>query len=503
MALLNVIRRWHERDSMPIRDIARRTGLSRNTVRKYLALKASEIGYPQRKSPSMLDDYEEVLSGWMFRETKRHRKERKSIRQLHLDLVQLGFPGSYSRVAAFARRWHQQQQESQRLATKGTYVPLIFGPGEAFQFDWSEDYVSIKGIRTKVQVAHTKLCYSRAFSMRAYLAQSHEMLFDAHNHAFRVFGGVAERGIYDNMKTAVDKLGRGKERIVNKRFLAMVGHYLFEPDFCNAASGWEKGQVEKGVRDSRYRIWHNAPDFQSLEALNAWLESRCIDLWQELNHPDDRTRTIHAHWADECDRLLPVTSYFDGFVESIKRVSSTCLINFDRNRYSVPARFANRVVNIRAYPDKLLVVSESEVVAEHVRLYNRGHREQIRTVYDWRHYLSVVKRKPGALRNGAPFKTLPSSFRKLQHLLLKRNGGDREMADILALVILYDEHLVERAVEEALKYEIPSKQHVLNQLGRLCEAPRPALLEAPQALQLLVEPTADASRYDVLRERSL
>jgi len=161
---------------MPIRDIARRTGLSRNTIRKYLALQSTEIGYPQRKSPSMLDDYEEVLSGWMFRETKRHRKERKSVRQLHLDLVQLGFPGSYSRVAAFARRWRQQQQESQRLADKGTFVPLRFEPGEAFQFDWSEDYVTIKGMKTKLQVAHTKLCYSRAFILRAYLLQSHEMV---------------------------------------------------------------------------------------------------------------------------------------------------------------------------------------------------------------------------------------------------------------------------------------------------------------------------------------
>jgi transposase len=503
MALLNVIRRWHERDSMPIRDIARRTGLSRNTIRKYLALQSTEIGYPERKSPSMLDEYEEVLSSWLFREVKRHRKQRKSVKQLHLDLVQLGFPGSYSRVAAFARRWRQQQQESQRLADKGTFVPLRFEPGEAFQFDWSEDYVTIKGMKTKLQVAHTKLCYSRAFILRAYLLQSHEMLFDAHTQAFRVLGGVAERGIYDNMKTAVDKIGRGKERTVNKRFLAMVGHYLYEPDFCNAASGWEKGQVEKGVRDSRHRIWHNAPDFESLEALNAWLETRCMALWQELTHPDDRTRTIHAHWLDECSKLMPVPAAFDGFVESTKRVSSTCLIHFERNRYSVPASFANRAVNLRAYPDKLVVVAESEVIAEHVRVFNRSHDDRIRTVYDWRHYLAVVKRKPGSLRNGAPFKSLPASYRRLQGMLLKRVGGDREMADILALVLLYDEHLVERAVEESLKCEIPSKQHVLNHLSRLCDVPRPPLLEAPQALQLRLEPIADAGRYDGLRERTL
>lgn len=502
MSLLNVIRRWHDREAKSIRDIARRTGLSRNTIRKYLALKSAELVYPERKSPSMLDDYEEVLSGWLFREVKHHRKQRKSIKQLHLDLIPLGFPGSYSRVAAFARRWRLQQQEIQRLAAKGTYVPLIFEPGEAFQFDWSEDCASIKGVKTKLQVAHTKLSCSRAFILRAYLTQSHEMLFDAHTQAFRVLGGVAERGIYDNMKTAVDKIGRGKERTVNKRFQAMVGHYLFEPEFCNRASGWEKGQVEKDVQDSRHRLWHDAPDFESLEALNAWLEQSCVALWQKLSHPEDSTRSIHALWLEECLALMPMPTAFDGFVESIKRVSSTCLIHFERNRYSVPAGFANRAVNIRAYPDRLVVVAESEVIAQHVRVFNRSHDERILTVYDWRHYLPVVKRKPGALRNGAPFRSLPAAFRRLQSLLLKRPGGDREMVDILALVMLYDEQLVERAVEEALKCETPSKQHVLNQLSRLCEAPRPPMLEAPQALQLRLEPTADAGRYDVLRERT-
>jgi transposase len=110
--------------------------------------------------------------------------------------------------------------------------------GEAFQFDWSEDWAIISGERTKLQVAHFKLSYSRAFLLRAYPQQTHEMLFDAHNHAFRVLAGVPRRGIYDNMRTAVDKVGRGKERQVNARF-------LFEAEFCNPASGWEKGQIEK------------------------------------------------------------------------------------------------------------------------------------------------------------------------------------------------------------------------------------------------------------------
>lgn len=123
-------------------------------------------------------------------------------------------------MAAFARQWRQEQSVSKQV-----YVPLSFAPGDAFQFDWCENWVSIAGKKVKVQVAHFKLCHSKAGYQRAYWTQTHEMLFDAHNHAFRVFGGVPARGIYDNMKTAVDKIGRGKARVINKRFLAMASHY--------------------------------------------------------------------------------------------------------------------------------------------------------------------------------------------------------------------------------------------------------------------------------------
>ncbi len=116
-------------------------------------------------------------------------------------------------------------------------MPLVFQPGEAFQFDWSEDFAVLGGERTKLQVAHVKRSHSRAFLLRAYPLQTHEMLFDAHVHAFRVFGGVPACGIYDNMRTAVDRVGRGKERQVNARFLAMASHYVFEPAFCSPAAG--------------------------------------------------------------------------------------------------------------------------------------------------------------------------------------------------------------------------------------------------------------------------
>ena len=285
MALLSVIRRWRLRDGMAIREIVRRTRLSRNTIRKYLASGVVEPEYAKRKSPSKLDEYAEMLSSWLGREALRHRKQRRNLRQLYEDLLVLGYTGSYDRVAAFARAWRHEQSEAAKVAGRGTFVPLVFAPGEAFQFDWSEEFAVIGGEKAKVMVAQFKLCYSRAFMLRAYPLQTHEMLFDAHNHALAALGGIPQRGIYDNMKTAVDRVGRGKAREVNARFQAMVSHFLFEADFCNPAAGWEKGQIEKNVQDARRRIWQVAPKFASFGELNAWLEQRCMALWNEIRHP--------------------------------------------------------------------------------------------------------------------------------------------------------------------------------------------------------------------------
>ena len=501
VALVSVIRRWHHRDQMPIREIARRTGLARNTVRRYLKSGVLEPAYPKRSSPSKLDDYESTLTTWLHRESKRSRKQRKSVKQLHRDLVAIGFTGSYDRVAAFARSWRKRQREAPTGLSR-SFVPLQFAPGEAFQFDWSEDWVVIAGVRSKLQVAHFKLCYSRAFMVRAYLTQTHEMLFDAHAHCLRLLGGVADRGIYDNMKTAVDKVGRGKVRQVNRRFEAMASHYLFELEFCNPAAGWEKGQVEKSVRDTRYRIWQTAPSFKSLDELNSWLEKRCMGLWQEHDHPEDKRHTIAQMWQAERSHLMPMPQPFDGFVEHTKRVSTTCLITFERNRYSVPASHANSVVSLRVYADKLVICADGAVLCEHTRQFNRGHSSPGITTYDWRHYLAVIQRKPGALRNGAPFTQLPNAFKRLQTILLKREGGDREMVEVLALVLVHDEQDVLNAVESAIKLGNPSKQHVLNCLSRGNEPPKTSLITPPPRLKLNVEPQANLARYDALREVS-
>jgi hypothetical protein len=251
----------------------------------------------------------------------------------------------------------------------------------------------IGGTVRRLQLAHLKLCASRAFFLSAYPNQSHEMLFDAHTRAFVALGGIPRRGIYDNMKTAVDKVKKGKGRVVNARFLVLCAHYLFDPDFCNVASGWEKGVVEKNVQDSRRRVWQEAvrETFSSFGELNIWLSQRCRALWGELTHPEYREVRVSEALEHELSHLMPVPTLFDGYVEELGRVSSTCLVSVDRNRYSVPCEWVGQMVGIRLYPERVELVMEPTMVASHLRTFERNQ-----ICYDWQHYIPVVMRKPGA-----------------------------------------------------------------------------------------------------------
>ena len=311
-------------------------------------------------------------------------------------------------------------------------------------------------------------------------------------------GGIPRRGIYDNMRTAVDKVNKGKSRVVNTRFAAMASHYLFEPDFCNVASGWEKGVVEKNVHDSRLRIWQDAAKerFGSFTELNLWLLAKCRALWHELRHTEFTEYTIAEMLEHEQPSLMPMVAPFDGYVETLGKVSSTCLVICDRSRYSVPCELVGQIVSVRIYPERIDLCAHDTLIASHVRCFERKQ-----TRYDWQHYIPIIERKPGALRNGAPFMDMPQPLMQLRALLLKHEGGDRVMAKVLAAVPKSGLEAVLVAVELVLEGAAPSgsisAEHVRNVLGRLNAPATPE--QAETALQLTHVPRADTARYDRLR----
>ncbi len=491
MEMLGKVRRLYARGKKSLHEIAKTTGLSRNTIRKWVRDpgEVAKPTYRRSKMPGKLTAFMPELELALKADAHRTKQNRRTGKALFLQIKAAGYTGGYSRVTDFIRAWRDQEGKAPKA-----FVPLAFELGEAFQFDWSDEGMVVGGIFYKLQVAHLKLCASRAFWLVAYPSQGHEMLFDAHTRAFTALGGIPRRGIYDNMKTAVDKVKKGKGRVVNARFTAMCAHYLFDSDFCNVASGWEKGVVEKNVQDSRRRIWLDAQKIQwgTFADLNVWLGERCRTLWGELRHPEFKGFSVLEMLEQERLEMMPMPSPFDGYVEKPARVSSTCLVSVARNRYSVPCELANHRVSTRLYPERVDIAAADTIVASHERLSDRGH---IR--YDWQHYIALVQRKPGALRNGAPFADLPAPLQRLRQGLMRHPGGDRVMAQVLAAVPTAGLEAVLVAVDLVVESGALSAEHVLNVVARLNAAPVPDSVAT--TLQLTQVPLANTSRYDSLR----
>ena len=495
MDMLGKIRRMFLRDKLSLHEITKRTGLSRNTIRTWLRKPEGEVSTPtyrRGQGPVKLDPFKVAIEQALVADAHRIKQDRRTARALFEQIKTQGYTGGYSGVTDFIRGWRNREGKIPRA-----FVPLKFELGEAFQFDWSEEGLVIGGVYRRLQVSHLKLCSSRAFWLVAYPSQGHEMLFDAHTRSFTALGGIPRRGIYDNMKTAVDKVNKGKGRTVNARFAVMCAHYLFDADFCNVASGWEKGIVEKNVQDSRRRIWIEAQkrQFSSFVELNTWLGERCKSLWSELRHPEHSTFSVAEMLEHERAEMMPMPVPFDGYVEKLARVSSTCLVSAHRNRYSVPCEFAGQLVSTRLYPHQVSITANDVIIAQHERLTERAQ-----ICYDWQHYIPLIQRKPGALRNGAPFVDMPKALMRLKQGLMRHEGGDKIMAQVLATVPIAGLDTVLVAVELVIESGALSAEHILNVLARLDVNPAPANVET--RLELKEAPLANTSRYDSLREQN-
>jgi hypothetical protein len=234
----------------------------------------------------------------------------------------------------------------------------------------------------------------------------------------------------------------------------------------------------------------------SYEELNAWLLDRCIAYAKAHRHPEFRDRTVFEAFEEERPSLVRYAGHFDGFHAVPASVSKTCLVRFDNNRYSVAANAVGRPVEVRAYADRIELRQDGRLVGEHRRSFGRDQ-----TVFDPWHYVPVLARKPGALRNGAPFKdwVLPSSLDRVRRKLAGARDGDRQMVDILTTVLSDGLPAIEAACAEALRQGVHSADVILNILARRRQPASPITIMTPEALRLRHEPDADCARYDRLR----
>lgn len=492
METVSKIRRWVLADGLSIREVSRRTGLSRNTISKYLDSSQVEPRYRMEQARPLrsLLEHELRLKALYEADMGCPARERRSMQGLYDVLVSEGFTGSYDTVRRYLLRL-----KGARSAVDG-YIPLEYDAGDAFQFDWSHEIVSLAGVDTKVYVAHFRACHSRKPFIRAYLRESQEMVLDAFNHAFVFYGGVPKRVMIDNPRTMVLSIGKGKERVFHPRFEAMTSYYAITPVACTPASGNEKGQVERQVQAIRKQLFAPKLTFDTLADLNAHLEAQCVVQGQKP-HPEHKHRTIEELFIEEYAALRPVGRPFDGYAQRSARVSSTCMVQYDTNSYSVPCVYASKTVSVRSYADRIVISNGSEIIAEHARLFARHQK-----CFSLWHYLPLLQHKPGGLRDGAPFKRwdMPKPLAMIWEHYRTQSGGDRDFVELLTLYQEHGAEAIEMACELALSHKTIQLSAILALLYDLTEPARAQemAVDAASHLQLQLPPAANCHRYNQL-----
>ena len=234
------VRRAYFSDGKSIKAICRELRLSRKVVRKVIRSGETSFSYERAVQPRpKLGQWTTALDELLEANAAKPAREQLTLIRLFEDLRGRGYGGGYDAVRRYARRWAKERGES----TAAAYVPLFFAPGEAFQFDWSHEIVVLNGVTTIVKIAHVRLCHSRMPFVRAYPRETQEMVFDAHERAFAFFKGACARGIYDNMKTAVDTIFIGKNRQYNRRFLQMCSHHCPPSALMRQIGRVEEGRI--------------------------------------------------------------------------------------------------------------------------------------------------------------------------------------------------------------------------------------------------------------------
>jgi hypothetical protein len=277
----------------------------------------------------------------------------------------------------------------------------------------------------------------------------------------------------------------------------MTSHYLYEPCACTPSAGWEKGQVENQVGVNRKNIFVPCLKFENFEELNAHLREQMLIEARNNRHPEFEDKSVWEVYEEEKPYLRQQAVDFQGYVTEERRAGVHCLVRYDNNQYSVPCEYAGKRVSVRIYAWRVELAHEGNVVCEHERGFEKG-----RYILDPLHYLPLLERKPGALRNGRPFLEwkLPEPVRKVWEYLKRYPDWDRQMSGILSAVPIYGLEAVEAACETALEEGTASECVVLNHLTRLTEESAEQSVPVPEKLKLSWEPRADCGAYDRLLE---
>jgi len=484
-----------------IRAIAREYGHSRKTIRKALA--GLEPRYRRKKDPHCprMDPIAKTVEAWLQEDRSQPRKQRHTARRIYTRLVEEhGFKGSENTV----RRWVRQCKSRLGFGSHQAVVPLDPECAQEAEVDWGTAHVRMAGEDLKVKILCMRSRYSGKSFVCAYPWERQEMFFDGHIRAFDFFGGVFPTLVYDNLKTAVLRILKGKSRIEQNHFVKFRSYYTFNARFCNPAKGQEKGGVEGLVGFSRRNFMVPIPEVTDFTELNDFLLKRCLAHGQGIIAGREDTRTIDERHDQEQTRLLQrPPKPFDNAKPVKVRITPYQTAQVDRNRYSVPTAYVGRWVWAHVDCDRIRIYCDQKKIADHPRLFSNS-KWQI----DPQHYLDLIVQRVGAFESARPIRqwrrSWPEQYEQILSILRKRlgdNKGTRDFVRILQLHQDFPETEVESAVSEALQYSSYSYDAVKHLL--LSNKRKPVYVTAldPDTIPGITDrfiSDSDPSRYDAL-----
>ena len=483
------IRRAH-RDGMSIREIARTFRHSRAKIRQVLAEPEPRPYVRARLHCPKLGRFHGVIDQILVDDETAPPKQRHTAMQVFRRLVtEEGYRGGYDAVRRYIGK--------QRRRRRPTFIPLDHEPGQRQEADFGHIYVDFPDGRRQVPVMLLTWSYSHAPFAIAMPTERIEAILSGMVAGLEFFECVGREVWWDNPRTVATKIFKGRRRQVHERYAALASHYRFDPKFCMPASGWEKPHVENRVYDLQRRWATPVPAVSDLDELNAHLKRCCL---AELDRTvSGQSQTIGERFEQEKAAALPLPAYaFDPCVTSPAKVDHYQRVQYDGARYSVP-RSSEAVVTVKAYPDRIEIVSRGQVVARHGRRYDGGQE------LDPIHYLVTLERRPAALDHSNVYRRwdLPAVFGELRVQLEQRHGesiGVRQYIRVLQLLAEHPMQRVRRAIEDVRFEAALDDDRIRRRTEHLAarETPREDLrdIDIPDDFTQVEVPLPDLAKFD-------
>ncbi len=485
------IRTGHRVYGLTISELARRSGHSRNTIRKML--ESEYTGYSPRKHQPfpVLEPYMAIINAWLEEDKQQHKKQKHTARRIYTRLVrEYGFQGAESSV----RRYVRMVKGDYGMKKNKAYIPGDPDVGREAEADWGTFTAVIAGQSRQLKFFCMRSKYSGKCFVRAYPVERQQALFDAHMHAFVFFEGIFSRLIYDNMTPAVQKVLKGNKRVEQDNFVRFRSYYTFESIFCNRGQGHEKGGVEGLVGFARRNFLVPVPRAETLEDLNRHLLAECMAYGDHVI--SGRQSTVNELFEQEKAHLigLPTKPYSNEILLDGK-VDHYSTVVLDKNRYSVPIRYAGFKVRAQLGVDKVNIYYGGRKIAGHARAYGNN-----KWVLEPDHYLELLHQRPGAFATARPIKQWrsiwPQNHERLLERLTTAQGTSKGTREFIEVLMLYRDHTpaeIDGAIEKALASGVSSGEAVKH----LAKAP--AMEFVPAGLQSWPSlPQADISIYSKL-----